>query len=154
MVLLNEILPIIKRANQCGWYVVVVSNQAGVARGVFSEKTLLSFTEHLKSILVRKGLVIDQWFNCPYLQEGSNQKFSKSSHSRKPNPGMLLQSMKDLHIDIAKSFMVGDKNTDIIQLDSLNHCIIGESPKDISSSVRYFPNLKTLVDKLLTEIVS
>lgn len=82
---------------------IVVSNQSGVERGYYSKDDVERFNRHLYYQLAKEGVYIDDFYYCPYLE----------GDCRKPNPGMILKAAKDWNIDLEKSYMVGDKPSDI-----------------------------------------
>lgn len=112
-----EILPwaaeAIKRLNEKGIPVVVVTNQSGVARGYFSEMTLADIHEKMKKLLAREGASIDAIYYCPHLPEADKEEYAIECDCRKPAPGMILKAAKELNIDPARSFLVGDSERDI-----------------------------------------
>ncbi len=96
-----------------GYKLVVVSNQSGVARGILTEEILGQIHKRLEQLLAQKGIALDKIYYCPYHPEGVIPKYRKDSDLRKPNPGMLLLAGKDLDIEMAESWMVGNSIRDI-----------------------------------------
>jgi D-glycero-D-manno-heptose 1,7-bisphosphate phosphatase len=96
-----------------GYKLVVVSNQSGVARGIFTEEMLGKINKRLEQFLTEKGASLDRIYYCPYHPEGVVPKYHRDSDMRKPNPGMLLAAGKDLDIDLKESWMVGNGVRDI-----------------------------------------
>jgi len=103
----------IKRLKDAGFLVIVVSNQAGVARGYFDEEAVRTLHRHIQSELAGYGTSIDAFYFCPHHPEEGVGPFRVSCDCRKGEPGMLLQAAEDYNIDLGKSFMVGDKLADI-----------------------------------------
>ncbi len=105
----------VRRLGQGGRRVVLVSNQSGVARGMFSEDDLKAVHARVESLLAAEGARIDGAFYCPYLDgpEAKLAPYRRDSELRKPKPGMLLQAAKELSIDLAGSWMIGDSAADI-----------------------------------------
>ena len=105
----------IRRFHAAGFRVVVASNQSGVARGFFTEKTLLAVHERMEDLLKRAGAPLDAAYYCPFLDgdEATVDAYRKDSPMRKPKPGMLLQAAKDLDLDLHRSWMIGDAARDI-----------------------------------------
>ena len=95
-----------------GYLLVLVTNQSGIARGYFSEDQFLSLTEWMDWSLADRGVDLDGIYYCPHHPEGKGE-FKQDCDCRKPKGGMLLQAIKELHIDPARSFMVGDKVEDL-----------------------------------------
>jgi len=101
----------IARLNRAGFLVVVVSNQAGIARGLYTEQDVMSLHERVLVDLYGNGGNIDAFYYCPHHPEhGGN----RACDCRKPRPGMLLEAARALNIDLAKSWMIGDKLIDLL----------------------------------------
>ncbi len=96
-----------------GYKLIVASNQSGVARGIFTEKTLGEIHDRLKQLLAENGAYLDNIYYCPYLQDGVIAKYRKDSDWRKPKPGMLLAAAAEMDIDLSQSWMIGDSSRDI-----------------------------------------
>lgn len=96
-----------------GYKTVVVSNQSGVARGIVTEEMLGKIHERLRELLAAKGATLDKVYYCPYHPDGVVEQYRKDSDLRKPKPGMLLAAARDMEIDLAKSWMIGDAERDI-----------------------------------------
>ncbi len=103
----------IRRLNGAGLPVIVVTNQAGVAHGYFTEDDVRRFHDHMLSELNRMGATIDAVYYCPYHSGGKVPAYRRTVPERKPGTGMFDAAIKAHHIDASTSFMVGDKNTDI-----------------------------------------
>jgi D-glycero-D-manno-heptose 1,7-bisphosphate phosphatase len=105
----------IRRFRECGYVVVVVSNQSGVARGLFDETDLSAVHSRLESLLEAEGTALDGAYYCPYLDgaEAKVEAYRRDSELRKPSPGMLLQAAKELNVDLAHSWMIGNSACDI-----------------------------------------
>ncbi len=104
----------IKLFNTLKLPVVVISNQSGVARGYFSEEDVQRVNHRLQSLLQSKGARVDKIYYCPHYPEGVVEKYSVECDCRKPKPGMILKACRDLGITPDGSFVVGDKDSDII----------------------------------------
>jgi D-glycero-D-manno-heptose 1,7-bisphosphate phosphatase len=103
----------IRVLNEAGFLVVIVTNQAGVARGYFDE-TLVRETHALIDRRVREGRArVDAFYYCPHHPHGVVESLAKACECRKPRPGMLLQAARDLDIDLGSSFVVGDRWIDV-----------------------------------------
>ncbi|MDE2370335.1 MAG: HAD family hydrolase [Burkholderiales bacterium] len=107
------IAALIARANTLGLAVVVVTNQAGIARGYYTEADFQALTAWMVAELARRGALVDRVYHCPYHPEHGIGEYRRESPRRKPNPGMLLQAAEELDIDLARSVLVGDYETDI-----------------------------------------
>lgn len=108
-----EIFPYAKecvdKIKEQGYYAIVVTNQSGVARGLFSEETLRKMNARLE---MKTG--VDAVYYCPHYPTGKIQKYSYVCACRKPEIGMITQACKEFTIDLQKSYMVGDRTSDIL----------------------------------------
>lgn len=104
----------VRRLNDAGITVVVVTNQAGVARGYFPESQVAVIHEHLSHLLAADaGARIDHYDYSPYHPTEGLGEYKRETDCRKPNPGMLLRSADNLCLDLSRSWMVGDKLSDL-----------------------------------------
>lgn len=103
----------IRLLNEHGFIVIVVTNQSGVARGYFDESTVWEINQHIMEILAEEGAYIQEFYVCPHLIQGIVKKYAVACDCRKPNPGMLLAAKQKYDIDMAHSYLIGDKSTDI-----------------------------------------
>ena len=106
------IFELVKQAKRAGYYVFVVTNQSGIARGLYSEDQFLSLSRWMCDEFERRGGLIDHVFYCPH-----HPKFSVGADAncdcRKPKPGMFLQAQALYNVTFHNSVMVGDKVSDI-----------------------------------------
>lgn len=103
----------IKLLNEAGYYVLVVSNQSGVARGYFAEEDVHRFHREMQLRLQMVGAQIDGFAFCPHLAGGSVPGYSIECNCRKPKTGLLEALVGQWPIDLPNSFMVGDKVSDM-----------------------------------------
>ncbi len=93
----------IKLLSEHGFKRIVVTNQAGVAKGYFPEADIHRVHERIKELLAESDVTIDAFYHCPHHPE-----FTEPCNCRKPNPGMLLQAIADFNIDVTESFLIGE----------------------------------------------
>jgi D-glycero-D-manno-heptose 1,7-bisphosphate phosphatase len=92
---------------------IIISNQAGIARGYFKESDLQGVIDKVKSLLAPAGVILDGFFYCPHHPEGAVPEYAINCTCRKPEPGMILQAADIFDIDLSKSWMIGDILNDI-----------------------------------------
>ncbi len=103
----------IRAMHDAGRLVIVVSNQSGIARGYFTEADLRAVEARMNELLAEAGVKIDAAYYCFHHKKGIVPEYAIDCDCRKPKPGMLLRAAKDLDIDLANSFMIGDKESDL-----------------------------------------
>lgn len=99
--------------NESGFRVVVVTNQAGVARGYYGEPDVAALHQHMDKVLRQMGGHIDGFYYCPHHPEHGVGRYKVDCHCRKPDTGMFEKAAQDGAVDKAHSYMVGDKWLDI-----------------------------------------
>jgi D-glycero-D-manno-heptose 1,7-bisphosphate phosphatase len=141
------IFDLIQFANKNNFLVIVLTNQSGVAQGMYQEEDILilhkKMSEHLKGL----KLTVDDWFYCT----------EYNSERRKPRPGMMIEAQTKHHIDLAKSFMIGDKPTDILEIKGPKTFLLqGNYALDAvlkNKSAEVFDSLKKIQNRI-EEIIS
>jgi D-glycero-D-manno-heptose 1,7-bisphosphate phosphatase len=104
----------VRAANAAGWWVFVVTNQSGVARGLFGLDAVERFHETMTAELAAVGAKVDRYYVCPFHPEAVEARWRHPDHpDRKPNPGMLLRAMAEHPVDPARSVMIGDRPSDL-----------------------------------------
>lgn len=104
----------VRRMNQGGYRTVIVTNQSGVARGLFSEAQMNAFNDLLVARLAHYGAVIDAIYAAPFHPDAVEARYRHPDHpDRKPNPGMLLRAIAEHDLDPARSFIIGDQKRDL-----------------------------------------
>ncbi len=104
----------VRRLNDAGYWVILVTNQSGIGRGYYDEAAMDRVHDALRAHLAKAGAHIDAIYACPYHPEAAIEALRHPDPpNRKPNPGMLLDAMRDWPIDAAASFMIGDKDSDM-----------------------------------------
>jgi D-glycero-D-manno-heptose 1,7-bisphosphate phosphatase len=100
-------------AQQLGYRLVVITNQAGIARGLYSEADFQHLTDWMLGEFQSRGIMIDRVYHCPYHPTAGVGEYRRDSFHRKPNPGMILDARDALGLDLSRSVLVGDKDSDI-----------------------------------------
>ncbi|SMH51407.1 D-glycero-alpha-D-manno-heptose-1,7-bisphosphate 7-phosphatase [Mesorhizobium australicum] len=113
IVLLPGILPAIRAANAAGLASVIITNQSGVARGLFGWAEFEAVNRRVVELLSAEGCRIDLVLACAYHEDGKGNLAVADHPMRKPNPGMILRAAEIAGLDLARSIMVGDRESDI-----------------------------------------
>ena len=110
----------VRMLNNAGYYVIVITNQSGIARDYFKEAAVHQFHGHMQDALRTQGAHIDAFYYCPHHPEGTVKEFAVRCRCRKPNPGMLEQAAREWPIDLGRSFLIGDKDDDMAAAAAFN----------------------------------
>jgi len=103
----------LRRIRDLGYEIIIITNQAGIARGFYSEEHYHILTDWYRAILKDNGIDILDIFYCPHHPSGNVKEFSRHCYCRKPSPGMIDQACAKYPIDLMNSILVGDKNSDM-----------------------------------------
>ena len=103
-----------RKIAEAGYEIIVVSNQSGIARGYFTEQDLAAVEEKIEDCLTQAGAPLPlKWYYCPHHKKGSVPEYAVDCDCRKPKPGLLLRAGEEFPIDYEKSFIIGDKLSDL-----------------------------------------
>lgn len=103
----------IRSLNAMGYLVLVVTNQAGVARGYYSEIDVRRLHAHVDRELAAQGARVDAYYHCPFHPTHGLGRYRRTSSCRKPGTGMFTRACRDFHVDVPRSWMVGDSESDM-----------------------------------------
>ena len=103
----------VRLLSEAGYALVVVTNQAGIARGYFTPTDLHRVERCLRGLLDAEGVALAGFYYCPHAPDGVVAAYSSPCRCRKPEPGMLLHAARELHLDLASSWLVGDLLDDV-----------------------------------------
>jgi D-glycero-D-manno-heptose 1,7-bisphosphate phosphatase len=110
----------VRLLNEAGYYVIVITNQSGVARGYYQEAAVRQFHAHMQDVLRAQGAHIDAFYHCPHHPEGTVKELAVRCDCRKPGTGMLEQAAREWPIDLGLSFLIGDKDDDMAAAAAFN----------------------------------
>lgn len=145
--LMPGIIDLIQWAKNKQFLVIVLTNQSGIARGLYTEEDYQKFTVVLSNILKSHKAPVDAWYHCPYHPQGTLEGYGQLSELRKPRPGLYYQALKEWPIDKEKSFMVGDKESDVLEEINLKTYLI-RGQYEIKKHSLVFNDLHELLDYL------
>jgi D-glycero-D-manno-heptose 1,7-bisphosphate phosphatase len=103
----------IRLINLSGMKAIVITNQAGVARGFFTEELVNSINERIQSELNNRAVAIDKFYYCPHHPTEGKGIYLQKCNCRKPAPGMILAAAAEFDLDLAESYLIGDTFLDI-----------------------------------------
>jgi D-glycero-D-manno-heptose 1,7-bisphosphate phosphatase len=111
-----ELLPTapagLRRLSSDGFALVVVTNQSGIAKGLYDEMQYQRLTRHMQDLLAAEGIALAGVYHCPHDPDGAVAAYARVCGCRKPAPGMMLRAASELGLDLARSCLVGDKTSD------------------------------------------
>jgi len=154
--LLPNVSRVIKFLNRFGFLVVVITNQPVVARGLIRPEGIDKIHTALIGRLKKQGAEINAVYFCPHHPNATLKKYRKRCRCRKPQPGMILKAAKEHHINLKKSFMVGDALIDIVagKRAGLKTILVKTGPGHSRLDKRYAKNFKPdFIVENLNEIV-
>lgn len=117
-VFVDGIFELVKKANSLDYRVVIVTNQAGIARGYYSETQFLEFTDWMLAKFNENHAVVDHVYFCPHHPKNGIGQYAMDCDCRKPKPGMLLKAAQELNLELKSSIMVGDNLSDFAAADA------------------------------------
>lgn len=143
----------IGRFNRAGIPVAVVTNQAGVARGMYGIDDVVQVHRYIAACLAEYGAHIDVFLFSPYHPAGVVEAFARTSEDRKPRPGMAKAAAAALNLDLTASWVVGDRLEDLGLAEAIGASAIYLGPDDcLRPSVWSFPSLAAAAPFILERI--
>lgn len=110
---IDGIFDLCRQAKAFGYLIVVVTNQAGVGRGYYTEQDFAALTDWMCDIFSKEKAAIDKVYFCPTHPESTIERYRTESDFRKPAPGMILLAAEEFNINLPDSILVGDKLSDL-----------------------------------------
>jgi D-glycero-D-manno-heptose 1,7-bisphosphate phosphatase len=112
-VLIGGAIEALRLLQTAGYLLVVITNQSGIARGLYSEDDYFALTGHMHAQLAAAGVVLDAVEYCPHLADAPVARYRLDCDCRKPKPGMLRRAIRAFDLEPGASFLVGDRLSDI-----------------------------------------
>ena len=103
----------IREANEFGVKVFIITNQSGIARGLFTETDLAAVHKRLLALLAQEGAHVDGIYFCPHHPDYGTPRYRKDCSCRKPKPGMLRKAVREHAVRLRDSFVIGDRCVDM-----------------------------------------
>ena len=113
-VLIEGIGSLVRAANQLGYVTCVITNQSGIGRGLYTEEDFRVLMTHIQAELQREGATLDAVYFSPFHPVHGLGEYKRDTDCRKPAPGMLLRAAEEHGIDLSRSFLVGDRCSDLL----------------------------------------
>jgi len=104
----------VRLINKSGFKAIVVTNQSGVARGYFPEELVREVHTKMQMLLSQEGAHVDRIYYCPHHPQVGPAKYRIDCDCRKPKIGMLEKAVRDLKVDLSRSYIIGDKHTEVV----------------------------------------
>lgn len=143
----DGIFDLVRWAKNQKWYVIVVTNQSGIGRGLYSEEDYQICQDFIDAKFKEQNLSLTKSYFSPYHEDSKDEKIRSEMFTRKPFPGMLLKASKDFPIDFEQSIMVGDKKSDdFIETPLTTYFLQGDYPLKEGDNI--FTTLNDLLNHL------
>lgn len=104
----------LRRLQNAGYKLFIVTNQSGIAVGYYTEDDFLKLTEYMLDKFEKEGIKIEKVYYCPHHENGIVEGYSIKCDCRKPESGMIRQAIEEFDVDPSQSFLIGDKENDIL----------------------------------------
>lgn len=155
---MDNIFDLVSEAKKNGFLVIVITNQAGIGRGIYTQHDFQKLTDWMCDRFEKEGCSIDKVYFSPYHPKYGLGEYKKNHYSRKPNPGMIIQAIEEFKINPKNSILIGDKVSDIIAGNlagvGTNILLNYRGKKDISSlKAQELENINDVI-KFLKELNS
>lgn len=113
LILLPTVIEGLRVLQEAGFLLLVVTNQSGVARGLYTETGLAAIHGRLRTLLASSGVQLDGIYYCPHHPEEGRPPYRQACACRKPQPGLVEQAAREHQVDLSRSFLIGDQSRDI-----------------------------------------
>jgi D-glycero-D-manno-heptose 1,7-bisphosphate phosphatase len=122
LIILDGVIEGLKAIEHLEYKIIIITNQSGIARGLFKANEFHEYMKKLIGILAENGILVCDYFYCPHHIDGVIKELAISCECRKPEPGMIMQAKKKYNLDLSRSILIGDKETDIMAGINANLC--------------------------------
>jgi D,D-heptose 1,7-bisphosphate phosphatase len=125
----------VKAVNDAGWLAIVVTNQAGIGRGYYTEVEFAAFSAWIDARLAEAGAHLDATYFCPHHPDAALPPYRVACDCRKPGPGLILRAAEDWGVDLGRSVLVGDKDSDLAAAEAAGVPAVRYSGGDVAALV-------------------
>ena len=146
----------LRELQAAGYLLVVITNQSGIARGLYAEEDYLRLTAYMREQLAAAGVSLAAVYHCPHLSDATVARYRVECDCRKPLPGMLTRAMAELNIDARESILIGDRGSDLAagRAAGVGRCFLVRSgnalgPQDIAAADGVYDDIKACVKQVL-----
>lgn len=124
----DGIFDLCRSAHAAGYLIIVITNQAGIGRGYYTTAEFYTLMRWMEARFAEEGCPLTACYFCPHHPEAGLGEYKQQCDCRKPMPGMFLAAMRDHHIDMAESIMIGDKESDLqaARAAGVTRCVLVE----------------------------
>lgn len=149
----RDILSLLKGASSLGYKLVILTNQSGLAREKFTLQDYERVTDEMIRQFKSEGVEFSKIYFSPFMKGGSHPEYGKDSICRKPAPGMLWKACRELGLSPAKSWMIGDKDSDCLHTYGPKYIVLRDRyPISGENAYRVYDDLKSLSEGVLQEM--
>ena len=137
---INGIFTLTRTARKKGYKIIIITNQSGIGRGIFSENDFHKLTAYMEKKFIENGANVDEVLYSPYHPIYGKGRYQKDDFSRKPKPGMILEAKRRFGLDLTKSIFIGDKITDMKAGNSASvgiNLLLGNQKKPEEVSLKF-----------------
>lgn len=145
IVFVEGIFDLCRKAVGKGYLIIVVTNQAGIAKGFFTEQDVADLHNWMNLRFREQGIEISAFYYSPYHPKATIEKYRRDSECRKPGAGMIVKAVEDFDIDLSESLMVGDKLSDRIMIKNLRSVIVKSKYVPDGYDIEELKNVETFL---------
>ena len=143
IIFMDGIFDVCRKFLENNYLIIIITNQAGIGRGLYTESDFEHLTQWMEEKFQSEGVEISKTYFCPFHPTEGLGDYRKESFDRKPNPGMILKAKDEFDLDLEKSVLVGDKESDIEAANrvSMENTVLYSGGKNSGkTSAKYFIN--------------
>lgn len=150
---IEGVIPSLQKLQNNGYLLIIITNQSGIARGMFSETELKIFNDVLLNLLKDNGIAVTSIYYCPHHPQGIVPQYAIECSCRKPGVKMFLDAVLEYNIDLSQSYAIGDNERDcaICLVSNCRGCLINENKAHSNGIIKTFQTFERCVAYILGE---